>query len=167
MIGVTGEVVECWGAVDKEYLRRFTQAVMDPDPRYWDEEFAATTRYGEIIVPPIMVSYMAGRLSPSEGDPVTAAFRENPQSDGIEGVRKQGELPPIPHRPGTDAERRKRTGALQVPQHRRQGVLPEQVLQHHGARGDVTGAPSSSSAGETMFRNQRGESCSASPVPRP
>ena len=33
MIGVSGEVVESWGVVDAEYLRRFTQAVMDPDPR--------------------------------------------------------------------------------------------------------------------------------------
>ena len=78
MIGVAGDVVECWGVVDKEYLRRFTQAVMDPDPRYWDEEFARNTHYGEIIAPPIMVSYMPGRLSPSEGDPVTRAFQDGP-----------------------------------------------------------------------------------------
>lgn len=96
MIGVTGEQVECWGVVDKEYLRRFAQAVMDPDPRYWDEEFARSTSYGEIIVPPIMVSYMPQRLSPSEGDPITEAFQDNPQSDGIGGIRRQGELPPIP-----------------------------------------------------------------------
>ena len=32
MIGVEGEVVESWGYVDQEYLRRFTQAVMDPRP---------------------------------------------------------------------------------------------------------------------------------------
>ena len=36
MIGVSGEIVEAWGVVNEEYLRRFTQAVMDPDPRYWD-----------------------------------------------------------------------------------------------------------------------------------
>ena len=62
MIGVSGEVVAAWGVVDAEYLRRFTQAVMDPDPRYWDEEFAKSTPYGQIITPPIMVSYMAGRI---------------------------------------------------------------------------------------------------------
>ena len=33
MIGVSGDVVQAWGVVDAEYLRRFTQAVMDPDPR--------------------------------------------------------------------------------------------------------------------------------------
>ena len=99
MIGVEGEVVECWGVVDAEYLRRFTQAVMDPDPRYWDPDFANSTRYGEIITPPIMVSYMAGRLPPSrysEEDPITRAFQEDPQSDGIGGVALPGELPRIP-----------------------------------------------------------------------
>ena len=96
MIGVTGDVVECWGLVDKEYLRRFAQALMDPDPRYWDEDFAKSTKYGEIITPPIMVSYMSSRLPPGEEDPVTKAFSENPQSDGIGGVAVLGELPPIP-----------------------------------------------------------------------
>ena len=96
MIGVMGDVVECWGVVDQEYLRRFSQAVMDPDPRYWDEEFAASTPYGEIIVPPIMVSYMPGRLPPSEGDPVTQAFEENPQSDAFGLAKRAGELPPVP-----------------------------------------------------------------------
>ena len=78
MIGVEGEVVECWGVVDAEYLRRFSQAVMDPDPRYWDHDFAQSSRFGEIITPPIMVSYMAGRLPPSEEDPITRAFLEDP-----------------------------------------------------------------------------------------
>ena len=64
MIGVSGEVVEAWGVVDEEYLRRFTQALMDPDPRYWDHEFAGSSKFGEIITPPIMVSYMGNRVRP-------------------------------------------------------------------------------------------------------
>ena len=38
LIGVTGDKVEAslWG-IEREDLRRFTQAIMDPDPRYWDE----------------------------------------------------------------------------------------------------------------------------------
>ncbi len=96
MIGVTGEVVESWGVVDAEYLRRFTQAVMDPDPRYWDEEFAKKSKYGEIITPPIMVSYMSSRIPPHQEDAITRAFEENPTSDGIGSVQRPGELPPIP-----------------------------------------------------------------------
>ncbi|MFB3097597.1 MAG: MaoC family dehydratase N-terminal domain-containing protein, partial [Dehalococcoidia bacterium] len=96
MIGVTGDVVESWGVVDAEYLRRFTQAVMDPDPRYWDEEFAKSTPYGEIITPPIMVSYMASRNPPNSEDPITKAFEEDPMSDGIGRVERPGSLPHVP-----------------------------------------------------------------------
>ena len=96
MIGVSGDVVEAWGVVDEEYLRRFTQAVMDPDPRYWDREFAKSTPYGEIITPPIMVSYMTGRIRPDQEDPITKAFEENPMSDGIGRVERPGSLPPVP-----------------------------------------------------------------------
>ena len=96
MIGVAGEVIEGWGVVDKEYLRRFTQAVMDPDPRYWDEDFAKTTQYGEIITPPIMVSYMSSRIRTDQEDPITKAFEEDPMSDGIGRVERPGSLPRIP-----------------------------------------------------------------------
>ena len=96
MIGVSGEVVEAWGVVDEEYLRRFTQAIMDPDPRYWDHEFAGQTRYGEIVTPPIMVSYMSSRIRPDQEDPITRAFEENPMSDGIGRVSRPGSLPPVP-----------------------------------------------------------------------
>ena len=96
MIGVVGDVVESWGVVDAEYLRRFTQAVMDPDPMYWDEEYAKNSRYGEITTPPIMVSYLSSRIPPDQEDAITQAFEENPESDGIGSVRRPGELPPVP-----------------------------------------------------------------------
>ncbi len=96
MIGVAGEGIEGWGVVDREYLRRFTQAVMDPDPRYWDEDFAKTPQYGEIITPPIMVSYMSSRIRPDQEDPITKAFEEDPMSDGIGRVDRPGSLPRIP-----------------------------------------------------------------------
>lgn len=96
MIGVAGDVVESWGTVDEEYLRRFTQAVMDPDPRYWDEEFAKSTQYGGIVTPPIMVSYMTNRIRPDQEDPITKAFIENPESDGIGNVERPGSLPAVP-----------------------------------------------------------------------
>ena len=96
MIGVEGEVVESWGDVNEEYLRRFTQALMDPDPRYWDQDFAKSTQYGEIITPPIMVSYMATRIRPDQEDPISRAFDEDPESDGIGRVERPGALPPVP-----------------------------------------------------------------------
>ena len=132
MIGVSGDVVEAWGVVDAEYLRRFTQAVMDPDPRYWDREFAESTHYGEIITPPIMVSYLASRIRPDQDDPVTRAFEENPESDGIGSIERPGELPPVP----TDLVRVLNAGnelaIYQYPQHWGQGLFPEQVLGYSG-----------------------------------
>ncbi len=96
MIGVAGDMVESWGVVDSEYLRRFTQAVMDPDPMYWDEEYAKKSRYGEITTPPIMVSYLSSRIRPDQDDPITQAFEDNPESDGIGSVKRPGELPRVP-----------------------------------------------------------------------
>ena len=96
MIGVSGDVVAAWGEVNQEYLRRFTQALMDPDPRYWDQEFSRTTQYGDIITPPIMVSYMTYLIRPDQEDPITKAFQEDPMSDGIGSVERPGALPPVP-----------------------------------------------------------------------
>ena len=98
VIGATGDKVEAsvFG-IEKEGLRRFTQAIMDPDPRYWDEEFAKTTKFGEIITPPIYCTYLK-KTPPGAVDPITRAFRENPVSDGIGGMdRGSGSgLPEIP-----------------------------------------------------------------------
>jgi hypothetical protein len=101
VIGATGEKIEAslpWG-VEREGLRIFTQAIMDPDPRYWDDEFAKKTKYKAIITPPIYVSYLGRRARPGSEDPVTRAFKENPNSDGIGGVRtpdERGGLPDVP-----------------------------------------------------------------------
>jgi hypothetical protein len=101
VIGATGEKVEAgfaWG-IEREGLRLFTQAIMDPDPRYWDDEFAKTTKFGQIITPPIYCTYLGRRARPGSEDSVTRAFAENPYSDGIGGVRDaedRGKLPPVP-----------------------------------------------------------------------
>lgn len=95
MIGMIGEKVECWSPVEPEGLRRFCQALMDPDPRYWDEEFAKTTKFGEIVTPHIYVSYLE-KNPPWGPDTITEAFKKNPDSDGIGGVKRRGALPPVP-----------------------------------------------------------------------
>ena len=103
VIGAQAEKIEAslpWG-VEREGLRIFTQAIMDPDPRYWDDEFAKTTKFGAIITPPIYVTYLGRRARPGSEDPITRAFAENPTSDGIGGVRTaetRGGLPDVPTR---------------------------------------------------------------------
>lgn len=101
VIGATGEKIEAslpWG-IEREGLRVFTNAIMDPDPRYWDDEFAKTTKFGHIVTPPIYCTYLGRRTRPGSEDPVTRAFAENPNSDGIGGVRtaeSRGGLPDVP-----------------------------------------------------------------------
>ena len=101
VIGATGEKIEAsfpWG-IEREGLRIFTQAIMDPDPRYWDEEFAKTTKFGGIITPPIYCTYLGRRQRPGTEVPDTRAFQDNPKPDGIGGVRgpdEKGGLPNVP-----------------------------------------------------------------------
>jgi N-terminal half of MaoC dehydratase len=100
IIGTSAERIEAsssWG-IEREGLRRFTQAIMDPDPLYWDDAYAKTTRYGQVITPPIYCSYLAARARPGSEDSVTRGFKENPISDGTGGARVGGAaaLPPIP-----------------------------------------------------------------------
>jgi N-terminal half of MaoC dehydratase len=101
VIGATAEKIEAsfpWG-IEREGLRIFTQAIMDPDPRYWDDEFAKKTKFGGIVTPPIYCTYIGRRTRPGAEDPITRAFEENPESDGIQGVRTpdtRGGLPDLP-----------------------------------------------------------------------
>jgi len=102
VIGASATKIEAslpWG-IEREGLRIFTQAIMDPDPRYWDDAFAKTTKFGGIVTPPIYCTYLGRRTRPGEEDPVTRAFAENPNSDGIGGVRDNedgpGSLPKVP-----------------------------------------------------------------------
>jgi acyl dehydratase len=102
VIGASAAKIEAslpWG-IEREGLRIFTNAIMDPDPRYWDDEFAKTTKFGGIITPPIYCTYLGRRTRAGGEDPVTRAFAENPNSDGIGGVRDNedgpGSLPKVP-----------------------------------------------------------------------
>ncbi len=100
LIGTTADRVEItmWG-IEREGLRRFTQAIMDPDPRYWDDDFAKTTRFGKVITPPIYCTYLNRRTPPGADDPISRVFREDPDADGSGGMERdsrEGALPTIP-----------------------------------------------------------------------
>ena len=45
---------EFW-EVEKGHIRRFAQAVGDPNPLWQDEKYASKTRYGGIIAPPLFL----------------------------------------------------------------------------------------------------------------
>lgn len=45
-------------------IRRYAQAIGDPNPLYWDEEHAKKTRYGGIIAPPLFCHTLAFEDAP-------------------------------------------------------------------------------------------------------
>jgi acyl dehydratase len=52
-IGKQSDAIESWDEVCKSELRRFSQAIPDPDPIYWDEEYARRTRFETLVAPPL------------------------------------------------------------------------------------------------------------------
>lgn len=50
LIGKSSKPVQ--NEIEKGAIRRFAEAIGDPNPLYRDPDYAATTRYGRIIAPP-------------------------------------------------------------------------------------------------------------------
>jgi len=163
LIGTTAERVEAsppWG-IEREGLRIFTNAIMDPDPRYWDDKFAKGTKFCGIITPPIYCSYIGRKTLAGVEDPVSRAFRENPNSDGIGGVRdagpdKKGALPPIP----TPLKRILNAGnEIEVIQYPKLGDHIYSQARYSDVKGRVTkdGTPMLVVTTETTYTNQDGD----------
>lgn len=63
--------------VTKKDIRRFAQAIGDPDPLYYDEAYARTTRFKTVVSPPLFCQAFAfedvppDRLLP-DGSPIEA-----------------------------------------------------------------------------------------------
>lgn len=163
LIGVSAEKVEAsppWG-IEREGLRIFTNAIMDPDPRYWDDEFAKTTKFGAIVTPPIYCSYIGRKTLAGVEDPITRAFLENPSSDGIGGVREggadhKGALPPIP----TPLKRILNAGnEIEIYQYPRLGDHIYRQAKYHDIKGRVTkdGVPMLVVTTQTTYTNQNDE----------
>ncbi len=66
--------------VEKEVIRRFADAVDDPNPLYWDEEYAKKSRYGAMIAPPGFISsyWFSGRPTkwPKRGETTSKTGRQ-------------------------------------------------------------------------------------------
>ena len=122
LIGVSAEKVEAsppWG-IEREGLRIFTNAIMDPDPRYWDDEFAKTTKFGGIVTPPIYCSYIGRKTLAGVEDPITRAFTREPElrrhRRGARGRRgPQGRAAADPDAAEAHPERRQRDRGAAYP----------------------------------------------------
>jgi acyl dehydratase len=59
-IGKSDEVKQGRYPVEYDAIRRHCHMVEDENPLYLDPDFAAGTRFGGVIAPPVMVDYFAG-----------------------------------------------------------------------------------------------------------
>ena len=58
-----------WDEVSRGEIRRYAQAVMDPNPIYWDEAAAKESKYGGVVAPPFLPSKLY-RVRPDGPDPL-------------------------------------------------------------------------------------------------
>ena len=93
LIGYETEWFEACDPVERGAIRRFTQAVIDSDPVYWNDGEAAATRYGGVVAPPLFPLH-AFRRRPGTPDPLDRMSRD-PDFDGVTRDFGMG-LPQLP-----------------------------------------------------------------------
>jgi hypothetical protein len=82
-IGMTGEPRLSPAPLERDTLRRFAQAIMDPDPVYYSDTAAAASKFGSVVAPPL---YPAHAYRPVAGAPDPfETFAGNPDNDGTAG----------------------------------------------------------------------------------
>jgi hypothetical protein len=80
-VGIRGEAEEACDPVERGAVRRYSQAIMDSDPIYYDEKAAA--RYGGPVAPPLFPTAMFRRRFGTP-DPFDR-FAANANYDGASG----------------------------------------------------------------------------------
>lgn len=93
-IGMETDVGRCWDVVERGAVRRFAQAIMDLDPAFMDEDYAAQTPYGKPVAPPLF-PLMMSRM-PYDGPDIISERAEDPDYDGTGGAVTSNSLPPLP-----------------------------------------------------------------------
>jgi len=92
IIGAQSPWIEAEPPVERSEVRRFFQATMDPNPRYFDNAHPSTRRYGGTVAPPGFPVH-AFRRPERAPDPLSAA--DDPDFDGVSRAMRPG-LPSIP-----------------------------------------------------------------------
>ena len=93
LIGLESEWVEACDPVERGQIRRHAQAIMDPDPAYWNDEYAKSTAVGGVAAPPLFPLH-ALRVPADAPDSFERAATD-PDFDGsVRGVMKG--LVPLP-----------------------------------------------------------------------
>jgi hypothetical protein len=92
-IGMETELQLACDPVERGAVRRYAQAIMDPDPIYMSPEAVTRTRYTKPVAPPLFPNAML-RLPFGERDLVQERASD-PHFDGAVGSSTLG-LPPLP-----------------------------------------------------------------------
>ena len=93
IVGAQSPWVEACHPVEPSEVRRFFQALMDPNPRFWDAEAAKSSRYGAPVAPPAFAVHAFRRPADDLHDSLAAAG--DPDFDGLSRSMRPG-LPKIP-----------------------------------------------------------------------
>lgn len=94
LVGFEAEPVFAPHPVEPSEIRRFQHATMDPAPRYWDEGWAATSRYARPVAPPTFPMLMFRRPAESP-DPLDVLF-DNPDAEGLDATFRNLPRVPVP-----------------------------------------------------------------------
>jgi hypothetical protein len=82
-IGRQGEPKRATSPLERDTLRRFAQAIMDRDPLYFDEEYAAGTVFRKLVAPPLYPVH-AFRTAADAPDPLVSV-QLDPDADATAG----------------------------------------------------------------------------------
>lgn len=93
-IGLESSIGHSCDVVERGAVRRFAQAIMDRDPVFMDADFAAKTRFGAPVAPPLY-PLMQARL-PFDGPDVMTERAADPHYDGTGSAVMAESLPPLP-----------------------------------------------------------------------
>lgn len=93
IIGAQSDWVDAPHPVQESEIRRFFHATMDSKPRYWDEKWAAASRYGKPVAPPAFAVHAFRRTQEDTRDPLD--LMDDPDFDGVSRSMRPG-LPSVP-----------------------------------------------------------------------
>ena len=81
--GAQGPWLEAETPLEQDSIRRFTQAIMDRDPSYFDAEYANRSKFGTVVAPTLFPVH-AFRPRTTQDDPL-AVLQTEPNADGSSG----------------------------------------------------------------------------------
>jgi len=72
--------------IDAGAIKFFAESIMDPDPLYRDEQYARSTKHGEIVAPPTFYGGATSVRNTSSDDPRTVSSTYVPTPPGSVGL---------------------------------------------------------------------------------